>query len=1020
MFQNIIVKKYSTSESNKIKVSYELFTTYFHNTAIQENILTSKEEQFQEGFLRELFVKILGYTLNPNPNFNLITEQRNEKDSKKADGAIIVKGEVVGVVELKDHKTIDLKQVENQAFGYKNNNRKASYVVTSNFEKLRFYIDNAIDFIEFNLFTLNYEEFAVLWLCLAYENIAKDLPKQIKSESVNNETDITNKLYKDYSTFKRALFADLEANNPTYDRLTLFKKSQKLLDRLLFIFFAEDSGLLPPNSIKGTVDKWKAVNDDPLNDSQPLYSRFKRYFHLLNVGHKDSNVEVFAYNGGLFKPDEVLDVVTISDEVIYKHVLILSEYNFSSEVDVNILGHIFENSLTEIEEVTNAISSKEQLPQTSKRKRDGVFYTPRYITTYIVENTLGKLCTDKKDELEIDESEYFADKKRQLVTRKRLDDKLKAYREWLLQLTICDPACGSGAFLNAALDYLTREHSLLDTMYAKIHNVPMVLPDIENSILEHNLFGVDINEESVEIAKLALWLRTAKPHRKLNSLNDNIKCGNSLISDPEVAGDKAFDWHKEFPQVFAKGGFDVVIGNPPYVFARENVTNREKDFYAQNYDSAKYQVNTYILFIEKSFCLLKKEGLCGLIIPNSWLMVYSGEDLRKFLMQHCTLDKIANLIGKSFEDANVETVILIAVNTPSSNDNVVEILSNDEKSSSFVLMHAKNQREFTKNKGLEFYVFSDEESSGIIEKLKHGSKNLDEICSVKAGLKAYEKGKGTPMQSAIDVKERPYDFDYQYNADTYKYLEGSNVQRYCVSWSGLWLWYGQHLAAPRSFNLFSGEKIIIREITGKYPRCVIATYSDEIYLYNLSNITVVNRESSNISLKYVTAILNSSLMSYYFTKNTAKAERKLFPKIILNDLRLFPIKQISIEAQQPFIDLADKMLTFNSELQARRARFLKRLTDNMKDIRVTGALERFDEMEFGQFVAELRKQKIALSLTAQDEWEEYFNTYRTDCQTLRTQIHETDQTIDKMVYTLYGLTQEEVILMNEINRLKVV
>ncbi len=109
MFQNIIVKKHSTSESNKIKVSYELFTTYFHNTAIQENILTSKEEQFQEGFLRELFVKILGYTLNPNPNFNLITEQKNEKDSKKADGAIIVKGEVVGVIELKDHKTIDLK-----------------------------------------------------------------------------------------------------------------------------------------------------------------------------------------------------------------------------------------------------------------------------------------------------------------------------------------------------------------------------------------------------------------------------------------------------------------------------------------------------------------------------------------------------------------------------------------------------------------------------------------------------------------------------------------------------------------------------------------------------------------------------------------------------------------------------------------------------------------------------------------------------------------------------------------------
>lgn len=989
MFQNIILKKYITSESNKIKASYGLFTTYFHNAAIQENILTSKEEQFQEGFLRELFVKILGYTLNPNPNFNLITEQRNEKDSKKADGAIIVKGEVVGVIELKDHKTIDLKQVENQAFGYKNNNRKASYVVTSNFEKLRFYIDNAIDFIEFNLFTLNYEEFAVLWLCLAYENIAKDLPKQIKSESVNNETDITNKLYKDYSTFKRALFADLVANNPTYDRLTLFKKSQKLLDRLLFILFAEDSGLLPANSIKGTVDKWKAVNDDPLNDSQPLYSRFKRYFHLLNVGHKDSSVEVFAYNGGLFKPDEVLDVVTISDEVIYKHVLILSEYNFSSEVDVNILGHIFENSLTEIEEVTNAISSKEQLPQTSKRKRDGVFYTPRYITTYIVENTLGKLCTDKKDELEIDESEYFADKKRQLVTRKRLDDKLKAYREWLLQLTICDPACGSGAFLNAALDYLTREHSLLDTMYAKIHNVPMVLPDIENSILEHNLFGVDINEESVEIAKLALWLRTAKPHRKLNSLNDNIKCGNSLISDPEVAGDKAFDWHKEFPQVFAKGGFDVVIGNPPYVLCQPSNTDEKTLNHYKTFTVASYKIDLFHLFFERAITLLHKHGKLGFITPNTYLTNKYIKPLRDFILNNTDINYLVIHDESVFSDASVDVATII-LSTKKESENTVICLKTSN--GVFTEIDSKSQNDWKENTERLFNIkqnFDIDVSTCL---------PLGDICYTYFGIQAFDRK--TSISST------------KINENFIEIIDGGDINPYSYSIPTKYFNYiTENIKSGGDWNVYIKDRIVVRQI-GLIP--IVGMSKGKILASN--TLYSIYPKSNEYNLLYILCLLNSSVIKKYWLSKHSDS-KLLFPKIKGYQLKELPIKQISIEAQQPFIDLADKMLTFNSELQARRGRFLKRLTDNMKDIRITGALERFDEMEFGQFVAELRKQKIALSLTAQDEWEEYFNAYRTDCQTLRTQIHETDQTIDKMVYALYGLTQEEVILMKEINGL---
>ena len=143
-FQKNIVRKYvSTLPADVVADAWSSYQQYFLDADIQANIRQSKEEQFQEGFLRELFVKILGYTLNPSPEYNLITEQKNETNAKKADGAILQEGNVIGVIELKDHKTTDLSKIENQAFGYKSQHPKCRYVIISNFEKLRLYLDNA-------------------------------------------------------------------------------------------------------------------------------------------------------------------------------------------------------------------------------------------------------------------------------------------------------------------------------------------------------------------------------------------------------------------------------------------------------------------------------------------------------------------------------------------------------------------------------------------------------------------------------------------------------------------------------------------------------------------------------------------------------------------------------------------------------------------------------------------------------------------------------------------------------------
>lgn len=564
LFQNSVLKKHLKGLDNQqVEQAWNTYKAHFHNSDIQENIRNSKEEQYQEGFLRDLFVNIFGYVLNPETNYNLTTELKNLKGAKKTDGAILQDDKAIAVIELKGTNTVDLAKVEAQAFGYKNNQPGCTYVITSNFEKLRFYIDNTVDFEEFNLFQLTKERFDILYLCLAAENLLKGTPKQIEGESLTQEENVTKKLYKDYSQFRNEIFDNIQKKNPQHDKLTLFKKTQKLLDRFLFIFFAEDRLLLPPNSIREIVNQWTELKDK-FDEYFPLYDRFKKYFGYMNTGKQH---EIFAYNGGLFEPDEVLNNISIDDELLHKHTLNLSNYDFESEVSVNILGHIFEHSLTEIETIQAELSASNGFKpigkRISKRKKDGVFYTPKYITKYIVDNTVGKLCQEKKTELSIHEADYEKERKsRKKATIKKLTDQLDQYREWLLQLTISDPACGSGAFLNQALEFLIEEHRYIDELQTKLIGGSIVFSYVEKSILENNLFGVDINEESVEIAKLSLWLRTAQKGRKLTTLNNNIKCGNSLIDDPEVAGDKAFDWHKEFPEIFRekeKQAFHIVL-----------------------------------------------------------------------------------------------------------------------------------------------------------------------------------------------------------------------------------------------------------------------------------------------------------------------------------------------------------------------------------------------------------------------------------------------------------------------------
>ena len=184
LFQKSVVNKYLKNLNQQaVEEAYKQFQQFYDDAERIENIRLLKEENYQEGFLREIFVDVLGYTINPNKNYNLTTEYKNETDSKKADGAILHEGKAIGVIELKSTKTPDLESIRDQAFNYKNNQSNCRFVITSNFEKLRFYIDNATDWEEFNLFHLDYDNFCKLYLFLNKDNIFNGITAKLKEES---------------------------------------------------------------------------------------------------------------------------------------------------------------------------------------------------------------------------------------------------------------------------------------------------------------------------------------------------------------------------------------------------------------------------------------------------------------------------------------------------------------------------------------------------------------------------------------------------------------------------------------------------------------------------------------------------------------------------------------------------------------------------------------------------------------------------------------------------------------------
>ena len=525
MFQKSLLKNFIKS-----------FQAPEHNDILK---LVTKEKFIAEDANGAEFIKYLALFLNWT---DYEREVKNSTDMKKADGVVYnEKKEPIAIIELKSSdKKIANRDIIAQAFRYKNEKPTCKYVIISNFKQLDIYSESSD--VCFSLDMTQVQSYTTLYALLNQSSLQTNEIARLKKLSKSQE-EITKEVYKEYSAFRLKLLNNLIQNNNELSKETIFACANKLLDRFMFILFAEDRGLIPPNSIDAVIKQYE--NAQEWGEERPLYDYYKKYFHFIDIGN--AKVKIPKYNGNLFKPDALLENLLIDDAVIKEDLSHLSAYDFSDDVDVEVLGHIFEQSLNDLEKIKESLFEEHKVVDT--RKKDGVFYTPKFVTEYIINNTLSQLCEAKKQELGL----YDAINGTKKANEKRRET-LHIYREYLENLKIVDPACGSGAFLTASFRYLFREHKWLQNELFKYEAGLFDYHDIDKQIIEKNLFGVDINDASVGIAKLSLWLQTAKRDRPLSNLMQNIKCANSLLSD----------WHELFPEIMANGGFDCVIGNPPY------------------------------------------------------------------------------------------------------------------------------------------------------------------------------------------------------------------------------------------------------------------------------------------------------------------------------------------------------------------------------------------------------------------------------------------------------------------------
>ncbi|GAA0441923.1 hypothetical protein GCM10008983_18770 [Lentibacillus halophilus] len=695
---------------------------------------------------------------------------------------------------------------------------------------------------------------------------------RINRSDREQEQAVAKKFYADYRYVWQTLVAHVQNQTTAYGAPVMFETIQKLLNRLLVVCFCEDNHLLSNNRLRHLVQAAKQSSDD---SGTGIWCRLKELFFSMNQDNFN------RLNGELFQVDPVLDQIIIQDHM-FCLVENITRYDFSTDVSVNILGYVFEQSMNDLEKIKSDMT---EAPGQGRRKKEGIFYTSPDVTKRLLDETLQRWMDDRKREL-------------QAVSRSHLYDQLQ---KQLQSVTILDPAAGSGAFLNMALDSVVSEWETIHKKRQETQDGQVNITDISRYIVNHNLFGVDRNDESIEIAKWSLWLKTATTYDELTSLDAHLQTGNSIIDQPDVS-DEAFDWHQAFPDVMNAGGFDIIIGNPPYVFTRDNgFSDDEKAYFNSHYDLVDYQMNTYLLFIERSYHLLKEGGWFAFIVPNTCLTIDSCKKMRRFLLEQTGHLKIINIYDRMFEQAGVDTCFIIfQKRTPTTvklgefTDGHVTIVADVEPD------------ELTDEQSIiNISLMKNKQAVELMKKIENTSLDLGSVATVKSGLVAYEVGEGIPVQTKEMKENRVYHSDYQVDDTYWRYLDGRDVCRYHLNWGGKWLQYGANLAAKRQKELFTKPRILVRQIPSQAMYAIHAVYTEKALLNDRNANNIIDCRMDPL---FLLGVINSTVMTFWFMNKFDKFQRKTFPQLKVKDLKMFPVPDVSEQKQKRISQFVEQML----------------------------------------------------------------------------------------------------------------
>ncbi len=739
-----------------LSYEYEDYKSGGHDAALLETLRNwsaralTRETQAETAFIQRFFVETWGYrsdaaggeTFNVHPKFPIAgagqTGNRGEADlaighfgeARLAIPQVVCEfKDVRSGLDLKQHRKGNDRSPVQQAQDYLYNARRGiainapvqpRFAIVTDMNEFRLYSAETMPerYMRFKI-GLPREQFVLgegpqlttdseeaqfdrflFWRLFRPDMLLSDAGRTQLERLIERQGKVERKLeedfYKDYRAYREVLIANITAQRPEgVTRSGAVRLGQKLLDRLIFLMFAEDMGGrvgFPHNALE---DELKRQSEDKFlePDGDEVWRRLKRIFKTMDEGGQLGSAEIHQFNGGLFAEDMQIDALDLPNRIFVRFgqsqndaklsehkdtlLYLAATYNFAKEGDAKnsiglyTLGHIFEQSIVELEKLEADAEDRPSLTDVTKRKRDGVYYTPEWAVRRIIEETIDPLFARWKAEAGWAEGE--------LPSRAAA----LAYWQRLQGIKVIDPACGSGAFLIVALAHLQREFEMAADYALATKAIPN-RPDeaaITEAILANNLFGVDINPASVEITRLSLWLHTAKANRPLSALDAHIRCGNSLV-DSRFYGKRRLDDAEERDRIntfdwdgpFAPGSFDAVIGNPPYVKLQNFVkVNADMAAWLTSGSSgeAPYRstgtgnFDLYLPFIEKGLDLLGPNGRMGYIAPSLWPTLEYGAGLRGLVAEGRHLEKWIDFRSfQVFEEATVYTAIQIFSKAP--------------------------------------------------------------------------------------------------------------------------------------------------------------------------------------------------------------------------------------------------------------------------------------------------------------------------------------------------------------------